>query len=200
MAKTYYGLLGVNRTAGPRRIKRAYRELAKRFHPDSCQPGSDAARFREVTHAYETLSDTERRRRYDSELRAMDERVSAPRLPRRAQRAVEDDAPAEPALRSRVRLEEDILFEVVLSQAEAARGGVFPIHVPVTGTCPECGAGLGRIFCPVCAGRGILVTEQQIGLSIPPGVPHGLEATLRFDGIWASGRRVHVRILIDPEA
>ena len=62
----FYVVLGVPRTATVMDIKRAYRKLARRFHPD-INPGDQVAalRFKEITEAYETLSDPERRRRYD---------------------------------------------------------------------------------------------------------------------------------------
>jgi molecular chaperone DnaJ len=62
----FYVVLGVPRTATVADVKRAYRKLARRFHPD-VNPGDQVAalRFKEITEAYETLSDPERRRRYD---------------------------------------------------------------------------------------------------------------------------------------
>jgi molecular chaperone DnaJ len=62
-----YLVLGVERGASPNEIKRAYKRLARKFHPD-INPGdrAAAAQFRQIADAYETLSDPERRRRYDS--------------------------------------------------------------------------------------------------------------------------------------
>jgi len=62
----FYVVLGLARTATIVEVKRAYRRLARRFHPD-INPGDHVAalRFKEISEAYETLSDPERRRRYD---------------------------------------------------------------------------------------------------------------------------------------
>ena len=66
MPHSYYDVLGVSPQATEADIKRAYRALARQYHPDSNPDDPDAeARFKEVTIAYETLRDPERRRRYD---------------------------------------------------------------------------------------------------------------------------------------
>jgi molecular chaperone DnaJ len=62
----HYEVLGVSRNATDDEIKRAYRELARRYHPDSNHDDPDAVeRFKEISAAYEVLRDPERRRRYD---------------------------------------------------------------------------------------------------------------------------------------
>ena len=66
MAKDYYGVLGVSKDAGADDIKKAYRKLALKFHPDK-NPGDKKAeeKFKEITEAYAVLSDAEKRRQYD---------------------------------------------------------------------------------------------------------------------------------------
>lgn len=63
MAKNYYDILGVDKKASKEEVKKAFRTLAQKHHPDK---GGDEAVFKEITEAYSTLSDDKKRREYDS--------------------------------------------------------------------------------------------------------------------------------------
>ncbi|HEY9858644.1 MAG TPA: DnaJ C-terminal domain-containing protein, partial [Candidatus Obscuribacterales bacterium] len=64
--KDYYAVLGVNKTATADDIKKAFRKLARKYHPDVNPNNQEAeARFKEVNEAYEVLSDPEKRQKYD---------------------------------------------------------------------------------------------------------------------------------------
>ena len=64
--KDYYSILGVSRSSTDNDVKKAYRQLARKYHPD-VNPGNKAAesRFKEINEAYEVISDEEKRRKYD---------------------------------------------------------------------------------------------------------------------------------------
>ena len=65
--KDYYQILGVDKKAGEKEIKQAYRKLAMKYHPDR-NPGDKQAeeKFKEINEAYQILSDKQKRQQYDT--------------------------------------------------------------------------------------------------------------------------------------
>src|SRR5208283_4393739 len=68
--KDYYAILGVDRAAGADDIKKAYRKLARQYHPDVSKEPNAEEKFKEINEAYGVLSDPEKRARYDQYGRA----------------------------------------------------------------------------------------------------------------------------------
>ncbi|MDD5382144.1 MAG: DnaJ domain-containing protein, partial [Candidatus Margulisbacteria bacterium] len=65
MKRDYYEILGVSKTAGQDEIKRAYRNLARKYHPDVNKEAGSADKFKELNEAYQVLSDPNKRSQYD---------------------------------------------------------------------------------------------------------------------------------------
>lgn len=64
--KDYYKILGIEKTADEKQIKSAFRKLARKYHPDVNKAPESVTKFKEINEAYEVLSDSEKRQRYDS--------------------------------------------------------------------------------------------------------------------------------------
>lgn len=64
--KDYYSILGVSKDASIDEIKKAYKTLAKKYHPDLAGEGADPEKFKEISNAYSVLSDSTKRKQYDS--------------------------------------------------------------------------------------------------------------------------------------
>jgi molecular chaperone DnaJ len=169
MARDFYEVLGVDRKASAEEVKRAYRKLAREYHPDR-NPGDSAAeeRFKEVQQAYDTLSDPEKRKQYDaggmfagfggggrgfgggfaSDLGD----IFSTFFGRRG---------SEPQpMRGR-----DLETEVHLSFDQAMAGTEVSVSVPKQATCATCGGngaapGTAPVTCSQCGGRGVVGQSQ----------------------------------------
>ena len=64
--KDYYEILGVPRSASSDEIRKAYRKLAKQYHPDVSKEKNAEAKYKEINEAYEVLKDPDKRQKYDT--------------------------------------------------------------------------------------------------------------------------------------
>jgi molecular chaperone DnaJ len=217
--RDYYIVLGVSKGANLEKIKKAYRNVVKRYHPDITRSQEGGKRFIEIREAYETLSDERKRREYDEELERQGSPLSVRRGPEiinaRTSRLSEmedlfhspvDDffegfLPGFFDLDKRGISGKDLYFEAIMSPEEAASGGLYPITIPVLEPCPSCRkSGLFETFlCPTCDGYGRVRSEREFSLSMPPNVAHGTEINLSLEDIGLRNVYLNVVVYIDPE-
>jgi molecular chaperone DnaJ len=181
MAKTLYDTLGVAKGASQDEIKKAYRKLARQYHPDK-NPGDQEAedRFKEVQGAYDVLSDEEKRKQYD--------RFGATNgRPGPGGQNINYDFSGfdvgdlgdlfggifgggsrggTRAQRQPVR-GDDVVAEVHLSFEDALHGSEVKVPVELTVSCRECGGtgarpGTAPVICPECNGRGVRSESQGL--------------------------------------
>jgi len=173
----YYLVLGVARTASDDEIKRAFRKLAQKWHPDvSKDPGADD-RFKEINEAYQVLSDPQRRQAYDMFGRAGVNGAGAPgagESPFAGFGGFSDifdaffgqNQQAGGARRGRPSAGSDLRYDLRITLREAVNGSEKEIEFPVLDRCDTCSgsgakAGTAPITCPQCNGRGELRHVRQ---------------------------------------
>jgi len=157
--KDYYQLLGVPRDASLTAIRRAFQKLARRLGPGRAEVG-----IAELQAAYDTLSDAERRRRYDDELGRSGSSLLDWSFTRR---------PAAGDLR-RPLAPTSLTAEIVLRPEEAVTGTVLSLDVPVTSACDACSGTGGSLFdCARCGGEGRVIRRMPVPVHVPSGLREG---------------------------
>jgi molecular chaperone DnaJ len=181
--KDYYKTLGVPKTATAAEIKKAYRELARKYHPDANKGSTDAEeRFKEITEAYNVVSDEKQRKEYD-EARSMFGGFRVPTGSRTGAGAggtgnfdlgdlfggeglgdviggiFRGSRPGGGTAASRARRGADVETETNLSFGDAIDGATVSLRLTGEGPCPVChgtGAKTGTVpkVCPDCHGTG----------------------------------------------
>ncbi len=207
MARNYYDILGVPRNASDKDIRKTYRRLARQHHPD-VNPGDKAAeaRFKEINAAYEVLSNTEKRRKYDrygdqwqyADQIEQAQRQSAGRRSFGRGGAFDlGDINLSGDLgdlfqgifrgfgrrpsRQRGR---DVQQPVEVTLEEAYHGTARVLQMEREEPCATCG-GQGQVagaICHVCRGAGAIVKPRRLEVRIPPGVRDGSRVRVAGEG------------------
>lgn len=156
--RDYYAVLGVSRDASPDDIKKAFRALAMRYHPDRNPDDVDAdRRFREAVEAYETLSEPDRRQRYDR-LGPLYRPDGKPPSPEDLKAAVSEALSGLFLKRRPEDPGEDLRYTLNVTLEEVAHGGERMVTLERRIGCKRCeGAGAepdGRKECDSCDGSG----------------------------------------------
>jgi molecular chaperone DnaJ len=174
--KDLYKVLGVNKEASQDEVRRAYRKLARKYHPDANREDPKAEeRFKDVQHAYEVLSNSEKRREYDEGPRTFFGAGASPGGGGHPDANFSnlsdlfgnfgDIFGSAGRTQPQTTRGEDVTVSVNLKFKDALEGVTTRIAAPVEEACGQCrgtGASPGTVrrMCPECSGRGIRSRDQ----------------------------------------
>jgi len=165
----YYGTLGVDRDSSFDEIKKVYRKLAREYHPDVNPDPNASEKFKEITTAYEILSDPEKRQRYDMGGDPFSQFGGGQNFGfGDIMDAFFGGGGSNRGPRARMRAGQDALIRVELDLAEACFGTDRELNLETAETCTKCsGSGCANgskpSVCGICKGRG---ETQQVTRSI----------------------------------
>lgn len=194
--KNYYSILGITPDSTFAEIKSAYRTLARKYHPDINPQGTQM--FKDVSEAYETLSDAKKRQYYDTvngffkstKTKTTSEKaheeykknVSKPKYKEKFHKKFEDIFPKKK--KSLPKRGEDINEEISVTIKEVINGSERTVNILHTSECPHC---KGRKFingamCSVCGGTGEKSEHRKINVKIPKNIKNGTKLRIPNEG------------------
>ncbi|MCL2149954.1 MAG: J domain-containing protein [Dehalococcoidia bacterium] len=217
MAKDYYNVLGISKTATDKEIKAAFRKLARKYHPD-VNPGNKSAeeKFKEINQAHEVLSDPDKRQKYDQygEQWQYADHFAGAGAPGGGQTPPNYDFSGfnfggqgtssnfggegfsdifEQLLNrrrgGRTRRGRDLEQPVEISLEEAMSGASRLLNLQSQEACSTCN-GTGqqqKAVCPTCQGVGGVSRTKQLELKIPSGVRTGSRIRMAGQGEASHG-------------
>ncbi len=163
--RDYYNVLGVKKASSPDEIKRAFRALALKYHPDRNPDDVEAERrFREITEAWEVLGDPQKRAQYDR-LGAFYKPNGQPPSPDELGEYFTEALGSIFGKRADNQPGEDLRYTLTLELEEVLTGGEHSISVPRQVACTRCGGDTadpdgGRKDCEPCEGSGKAVGRR----------------------------------------
>lgn len=200
MGRCYYKILGVSVRATEEQIRRSFRVLALKYHPDRNPRNPEApARFREAVEAYENLIDESKRDQYDR-IRGFGRKKEKARFRRDAaegetlgqstcEEILEELFGVRPDGRRETDPAYDLRFDLQVPVQALREGAEEEITFGRAVFCPVCSDGRGTLErgeCNLCGGTGEVVESCSVTISIPSGLRHG--SRLRFRG-WGDRTR-----------
>jgi molecular chaperone DnaJ len=174
----YYSLLGVDRTFTSAELRKKWRRLVLRWHPDRAGAETTAI-FQMLSAAYSVLSDPVARAAYDRahpRPRSPVESRPSPRAPRDMLSRITGPLESLTACGVARQCAENMI-ELYLDGVEAAQGGMVTISMNVEVRCTRCAAARFAQDCALCAGTGKVQHRYSAWLSVPPGVADGTVLT-----------------------
>lgn len=200
--KDYYKVLGVPKDATEAEIKKAYRKLAREFHPDANKGDATAEeRFKEISEANDVLADAKRRKEYDEARALFGNGGFGGGLGDVFGGLFNRGGGA--GTRTQPRRGQDIESEVTLSFAEAVEGATVPLRMSSSAACKACSGtgdknGTPRV-CPTCVGTGQVSRGAGGGFSLTDPCPdckgRGLIPENPCDVCKGSGRATSSRTM-----
>jgi len=185
----YYALLGIRANADGTQLRRAWRRLAVRWHPDRAGQAATAT-FQKLQAAYAVLSDPTKRAAYDRARSGAPPISTGRRAPSVMLRRLSGHLKALLASGFARHAADDVI-ELFLNAQEASEGGMITIAMRVQARCPVC-AGDAAQLCDTCGSTRILDELFSAWLAVPPGVSDG--AVLKPSALLPGMRPVSFRV------